>query len=924
MRVSSLVLTLMLGASPAFGGPVEFGQSELSAALRDRGLPARALEIRLQSGPPESWKLQPDGVVAADERGAMYALLEATDQVRRAGRLSAASGRPATPLRGIRMFLHNKDLEERWYYSPEHWDSYFAMLARNRFNRFNLVFAHQTNYLAPPYPFLVSLPGFPQVRTPAVTDAQRARNLQALCAIAASAASHGVDFAWGVWQQNAQPNQVATVEGITRENVGPYSAAAMSAILRACPDIASVQVRTNDESGIAAEDQIAFYRDYLFPAIRAAGRTLDLRTWYQSAAMMDAAKTVGLPTRISTKYWAEHLGRPYQPPETWKGYGYSSLLAKPQVLPLFWELWGLGTHRILLWGNPDYVRRIAPTLTVSGTLGFEIDAPPAQKGFGNRPGVWDVFTDAQSARRFWKWDFERYWLFYLLWGRLTYDPATADGVWQDELQRRFGAAAPDVLEAYRQSSRVLNELVAVHLADPNMYIWPEINPGGLIDSYKEILPSDWRYIASIAEAASNLRTGTASAKQTAFDTATLLEDIADRAEQAVARASRKLGADHAEWNGSAPDFTVLASLARYHAHKQRAALYLEWFDTSADEQSLAAAKRELTAGLDVWERLARFTDGLYSPDFANGPDDAGHWKNKLPYVRHDLELVREREEMLERFGRFDFGFDFGAAPPPESPLPPFLTSPYLRFNTVEPRFRAVSPETRYDDQTGYGWVTGRWRRSIDVAGIATAPAQELRGVARVPYSLPHDLLFRDYLRHDGAQEFRIRTPPARYQVIFLHPDRTTRTQLIESTGDFLTVRFPDGDWTVSGLVVKGPRAELPAPVLPQRARPPAPKFAHTPPGSAPAGRPLTLSLRVTAAQPVTIRLHYRPLNQNEPFRTLEGGPTFTIPAEHVSERFDLLYYFEILNTAKTGWFFPDPATATPYFVVQTVARQRGQ
>ena len=39
-------------------------------------------------------------------------------------------------------------------------------------------------------------------------------------------------------------------------------------------------------------------------------------------------------------------------------------------------------------------------------------------------------------------------------------------------ESRFGASAADVMEAYRQSSRVLNEIVAVHLADPNMYLWP--------------------------------------------------------------------------------------------------------------------------------------------------------------------------------------------------------------------------------------------------------------------------------------------------------------------------------------------------------------------------------------------------------------------------------------------------------------------
>src|SRR5439155_13660126 len=110
-------------------------------------------------------------------------------------------------------------------------------------------------------------------------------------------------------------------------------------------------------------------------------------------------------------------------------------------------------------------------------------------------------------------EFSRYWLFYLLWGRLSYDPKTPESVWMSELTSRFGSAAADVMEAYKQSSGVLSEIVATHLADPNLYLWPEINPGGLIDAYKQTLPSDWRYVASIPEAVRNRIDGAASAKQ---------------------------------------------------------------------------------------------------------------------------------------------------------------------------------------------------------------------------------------------------------------------------------------------------------------------------------------------------------------------------------------------------------------------------
>jgi hypothetical protein len=60
------------------------------------------------------------------------------------------------------------------------------------------------------------------------------------------------------------------------------------------------------------------------------------------------------------------------------------------------------------------------------------------------------------------------------------------------------------------------------------------------------------------------------------------------------------------------------------------------------------------------------------------------------------------------------------------------------------------------------------------------------------------------------------------------------------------------------------------------------------------------------------------------FKTLEAQaacPVFTIPGEDISAEYDLMYYFEILNQAKSGWFEPDPARATPYYVVETKAQQ---
>jgi hypothetical protein len=908
---------------PLLAAPVEFGMSSVKRALAERGLPESAVQLqtKMVAGEPECYSVAPNLVSGSDERGLMYGLLEAADQIRTSGYVGHASGCPAVAMRGIRYFLHNHDLEKNWYYSRDYWDRYFDLLARSRFNRFNLVFAHQTNYLAPPYPFWIELPEFPQIRVPGLSAGQRNQNLEMLRYISQAAADHAIDFTLGIWEHNVQTNMVPTVEGITRENIGPYSYAALKEILQLCPAIRSVQMRTNQESGIADDFRLEFYRNYVFTAIRDAGRPiyLDLRAWGVSWDMIDAAEQVGLPLRVSTKYWAEHLGRPYQPAETYPGYSYLDFLRKPRSYQFYWELWGLGSHRLLLWGNLSYVRRAVSTFHLGDAVGFEIDPPLAQKGFGNRPGEWDVFTPANKDRMFWKWEFERYWLFYELWGRLSYNPTTPDSVWLDELRRRFGLGAPDVLDAYQSASGVINEIVAAHLADPNMYIWPEINPGGLVDSYRDALPSDWRYIASIPEAVQNRIRHVASAKQTARETAMLLNTLAQRTEEAIARADKKIPPGNAEWGSSKPDFEVLSLLARYHALKQTATDQVTYFDATGDRAALESATRDLKNALQVWERLVALTDGLYPEQMAFGPDDIGHWKDKLPYVRQDLDLVRERAELFEKFGRFDFGFDFGGpVRTPPSPSAYRQNDSVLR-NTVAPRFQPVDAATRYTDALGYGWTSQGERTS---AAIPLTPYLEMRAVEKNPANLPHDVLYRDFIRGKGAQIFRVKAAPGEYKVHFLHPDRSDTIADWQTDGQFLDIRFPEGDWSVSGLIIQGLRSNLPPDPQAFPKLLPRPEITHEPPVSAVEGEPVALNIRICPAANVSrIRLYYRPLNQKAQFKTIDHAASeqsFTIPGEDVSANWDLMYYFEILNQGAGGWFQPDPQQTTPYYVIKTI------
>ena len=75
---------LLLITARLLAGPVEFGMRNVKQALADRSLPNSAVQLRTKivAGKPECFSITPNLVSGSDERGLMYGLLEAADQIR--------------------------------------------------------------------------------------------------------------------------------------------------------------------------------------------------------------------------------------------------------------------------------------------------------------------------------------------------------------------------------------------------------------------------------------------------------------------------------------------------------------------------------------------------------------------------------------------------------------------------------------------------------------------------------------------------------------------------------------------------------------------------------------------------------------------------------------------------------------------------
>lgn len=246
--LSRTLLAIAVLAGGALAGPVEFGASELDRAIAERRLNPKLLRIKTEvaADPPESYRIVPGLITGGDLRGLMYGLLEAARQIRATGRLRNAHGAPDLTIRGVRVSL--QDLDPERFRSREFWPLLFQTLARNRFNRFNLV-----------------LP------SPSV-------EVEGLRFISQTAADYGVDFTLGLWDDMAG-------------QMGSGMGDALAKLLSACPSIRSVELRVDPEAAM-----------YAVRALHDSGRRVILEAAAGVPAVAGAAASAGVPFRVSVAY----------------------------------------------------------------------------------------------------------------------------------------------------------------------------------------------------------------------------------------------------------------------------------------------------------------------------------------------------------------------------------------------------------------------------------------------------------------------------------------------------------------------------------------------------------------------------------------------------------------------------------------------
>lgn len=654
-------------------------------------------------------------VSGSDERGLMYAQLDVAERIGWAeeeakpfSEIKDTIEKPAVEERALSKLVMNKSEFEQYFFSEEYWARYLDMLAQNRYSTFVLMFGWgSAGYFDPPYPFLFDVSEFPEVRVVGITKEEQKRNLDALNQVIQMTHDRGLSFTLALWTHIYRGIKEPTpglVWGLTDDNLISYTKAAFTKFLKLVPELDAIQFRVHIESSVALPQQIPFW-NAVYKVIKDSGKDIrvDIRVKGFTDDMIDSALASGVRIRMTTKYWGEQMGLPFHPTHLTgrnqfkRRHSYADLLRYPRQCRMHYRLWNLGTTRILLWGNPEYVRRFTESTYLWDGEGYEVSEPLAFK-MGNHRG--ETYELLKPEYQYYDWEFERYWHFFQVFGLIGYNPDTSPRVWQEEFEKRFGKEAASYIEqALHKASQILPRIVAYNLSDLSAgHAWAEKQRWNDLSTYAMSEPSDTAQFLGIEEAARYHLQSKESPLIWPQQTSDWFADVSKEVFELVEKAEEHIDSHkNKEFISTMIDLKVLAFLARYHSQRIHAGLNWSFFKYSKELNAFVDAIKWERQAIETWENIVQLTDGVYDEELIMGgsPRMTGGWKYEAQELKKGLEKLEQQYTSFQpEYRKIAAKFDFGDGALEE-----------VASSLAEEGFLPVRPDTRYNPlKGGYGWL----------------------------------------------------------------------------------------------------------------------------------------------------------------------------------------------------------------------------
>ncbi len=677
----TLALTFTLALTAAIATPVDYGLAKLATAS---GVAVAQLPVHVVSNNPA---LGPDGfslarvgdqllVSGGNERGAMYGLLEVAEQVRRGKPL--AHVQPATERArfGFRTIKFNLPFSA-YRASPtleqhqdvcrdlKFWEAFLDMMAANRFNTLTLWSMHPFHYFVVPK-------SFPEAQT--FSSAEMAEYRTLWTRLFAMARERGIETYLINWNTFVSPEFARAHkfdeyhtswahigEGTKDKIVEDYTRECVQQTIDEYPDLTGLGITLGERMGGQTPDERRQWLDAsFFAGIAAAKRPIKFIYRAPLSADTRSGGTTSEENDRLTRAQIEGLktnANIIPPVFTEFKYNWSHGHSSPNLFIVhggklsdaYWNpppknhqvVWTVRNEDfyVLRWGAPDFIREFianngAPH--VGGVLvGSECYIPAKD------------YITFEGKHKTWTWAFERQWLWYALWGRLLYNPATPDQTFEALLAERFGAAhAPDLLKAWTLASRAQLRFAAFHQGrtDGTLYsegfaAWKDNAPFRFFDIENiikhPVLDTKYINIADFVAAGGVVPTDKISPLQLADE---LERDMAEA--QRLATAVRQRGNVSPTLEAELADIDAWSAHGRYFSAKVRGGVALATFHKTGEtaRQTEAVAHLEKAAG--YWRELSAAGTRFNKPRMPHNAGEVFSWARFFPEVDRDIDIAR--------------------------------------------------------------------------------------------------------------------------------------------------------------------------------------------------------------------------------------------------------------------------------------------
>ena len=643
----------------------------------DAGVGAESFLIETRSGKTY--------ITGGDGRGLIYGALAVREQLlngQPVSRLPASVQKPALAFRGIKFntpwdtYRPSSALDQHYDTVRDlaFWESFLDMMVENRFNAISLWTLH-------PFTYMVRPKHFPEASK--WTDAEFAQWQHLYREIFRMAKERGLDTyvvfwsifvseefskAHGVARQNFYPHYY--VDGDTSEVTRRYLRESVTQMLEEYPDLDGIGVSHGEGmGGMTPLERQRFVDEVYVAGALAAKRAQPVKLIHRVPFSSGLSSGPGVSTDVEriTRAAMEKLGHSFEGP-IWAEmkFNWSHGHSTPKLVkvhggklgttyfdPLptnYRVVWQVRNEDFfaLRWGVPGFIRehiaRNGASAYVGGYfVGSETYIPAL-----------DYFTAGRDPVD-WKYAFERQWLFYKLWGRLLFDPATPDMVFASEFTRRYGKGKEKLLPAYALASNTQLRLASLFDSRWDFTLYSE----GLmalqgeethyigVDALIRQPTMDPDYV-SVADYVETLKSG--GKFEASRVTPDELADSLERDSRAAIELIRPMRTGgNVALASEVADIRIWAGLGQHLAEKLRGAIALQMFRATGDESRKQAAIRHLEQALAHWDEVIRISRPIYRDmklthyngnAFEANPNNLFHWALIRDEVAADVEVAR--------------------------------------------------------------------------------------------------------------------------------------------------------------------------------------------------------------------------------------------------------------------------------------------